>query len=95
MTTKKLVVGATFSWMVVALLWLLVPPSPNYHYPAAAARAEVADDEWARKIAAKIRYIYDERTGLCFARLGVGLSLVPYEKVKDHLLNPPEKLPKK
>lgn len=56
---------------------------------------KVDQQERAHEVVQKIKYIYDERTGLCFARLGVGLALVPYEKVKDHLLNPPEHPPKK
>ena len=47
-----------------------------------------------------IRYIYDERTGICFAYLwggdyrgGPALAVVPYEAVKDHLVNQPENPP--
>lgn len=48
---------------------------------------------------AKIDYIYDKRTGLCFAYIwgggangGPALAVVPLETVKDHLINPPEHL---
>lgn len=48
------------------------------------------------RIAREVVYFYDERTGLCFARngtVGSGITMVPYKKVKDVLLNPPEKPP--
>lgn len=47
------------------------------------------------RISREIVYFYDPRTDLCFAyynagsRNGLALTVVPYEKVKDHLVNPP------
>ncbi len=65
-----------------------------------AAQQRQVDRWWANEIAQEIKYIYDERTGLCYAyqaQKGYGgptLSLVPYERVKNLLLNPPEHPPK-
>jgi hypothetical protein len=50
--------------------------------------------ERVTETAEQIKYIYEPRAGLCFAILsqdqGIVVSEVPYEKVKDHLINPPE-----
>jgi hypothetical protein len=55
--------------------------------------------ELATEVAENIKYVYEPRTGLCFAvfckSYGMRVvSEVPYEKVKDHLINPPETPPK-
>jgi hypothetical protein len=54
----------------------------------------------AVKMVSEVQYVYDERTGLCFAYAWGGmanggpvLTVVPYDAVKDHLINPPKTAP--
>lgn len=45
-----------------------------------------------------LKYVYDDRSGLCYAYLrendgDLALAVVPYEKVKYLLINPPKHTP--
>lgn len=50
-------------------------------------------------VAEEVTYSYDERTGLCYACYSEGfaetkcvtMTIVPYDAVKDYLVNPPTK----
>ena len=84
-TVGSVLLALVFTGMVCAILGIL--PDGN-------ARTVGSESEWATETAENIRYIYEPRTGLCFALLGERtMSEVPYEKVKDYLLNPPETAP--
>ena len=85
-TVGFVLVVLVFTGMACAILGIL----PDDNTTSTASR----EGEWAAKTAENIRYIFEPRTGLCFALLGEGhdrtMSEVSYEKVKDYLLNPPE-----
>lgn len=69
----------------------VVVMSPDDPVPSAEERIAKGEE-----LAAKIVYFYDKRTDLAYAYMwdgagngGPAISVVPYEKVKDYLLNPP------
>lgn len=62
----------------------------------------------AKQMVRDIVYVYDEKTGLCYACSfgkntnsaenftnwdGAVMTIVPYDAVKDHLINPPAAVP--
>lgn len=58
-----------------------------------AARYEKRQREEGDRRGNNMTYFRDPRTGLCFASYGsnpIPIGHVPYEAVKDYLLNPPE-----
>jgi len=65
-----------------------------FFYNVSGEQTTAREDECVTEVAKNIKYVYEPRTGLCFAFLVQGsegaMSEVPYEKVKDYLINPPE-----
>lgn len=97
-------VGLVLFWLVAMLLLAIC--TEGYLFPESAPAAEAQrqkelDQQAGQKLAAGLQYFYDEKSGLCFAHRwggslqygGPAMALVPYEKVKHLLLNPPAKDP--
>lgn len=85
-------------WLILLLLGgCMVQDSPDVLKIKEEAEKVTRNLMKGQRIASDIEYIYDERTGLCYAYLwegasngGPALTLVPYETVKHLLLNPPK-----
>ncbi|HBE90266.1 MAG: hypothetical protein A3G57_02600 [Candidatus Andersenbacteria bacterium RIFCSPLOWO2_12_FULL_45_8] len=85
--------------LVVLILVLIIPVFVATRETPVSKEKDLAsgDMEWANCTVGEIRYIYEPRTGLCFAYISEynssSIAVVPYEQVEKFLLNPPEASP--
>lgn len=76
----------------------ITPEQQKQRLDEAKKASEAANLKRGEELASEILYFQDHRTGLCFGYMwggaangGPAFTLVPYEKVKDFLVNPDKK----
>lgn len=84
------IVEAMFYWfmLLVAVLIIFSTKGDGESPEQVAERTGNRNAEAGNNNAREIHYFRDPKTGLCFASRGVGITLVPCDKVQDQLLNP-------